>query len=106
MDNYTPVNNFHVITTSAQAEGAIEGSHSDYKLKSAVSTNFKYSRFERAFDDKCAARDMSKLRGTSIAYASSGKNEQVRTPRLHTLRNRQKCSYTITRLYRSECFCV
>ena len=106
VDNYTPVNNFHVITTSAQAEGAIEGSHSDYKLKSAVSTNFKYSRFERAFDDKCAARDMSKLRGTRVAYASSGKNEQVRTPRLHTLRNRQKCSYTITRLYRSECFCV
>jgi hypothetical protein len=77
VDNYTPVNNFHVITTSAQAEGAIEGSHSDYKLKSAVSTNFKYSRFERAFDDKCAARDMSKLRGTRVSYASSGKNEQA-----------------------------
>ena len=99
VDNYTPVNpNIPVITTSAQAEGAIEGSHSDYKLTSAVSTDFKYTRFGRAFDDKCAARDVAKLRGTRVAYASSGKTEQVRTPRLYILSRKQKCSYTITRL--------
>jgi len=34
------------MTTSAQAEGAIEGVHSEYKLSNAFSTDFKYSRFD------------------------------------------------------------
>ena len=33
------------MTTSAQAEGAIEGVHTDYKLESIFSTDFKYSRY-------------------------------------------------------------
>ena len=33
-------------TTSAQAEGAIEGVYTDYRLKYPSSTNFTYSRFD------------------------------------------------------------
>ena len=33
------------MTTSAQAEGAIEGVHTDYKLRSALSTDFKFTRY-------------------------------------------------------------
>jgi len=33
------------LTTSAQAEGAIDGVHTDYKLPNAWSTDFTYSRF-------------------------------------------------------------
>lgn len=35
------------LTTSAQAEGAIDGVYTDYKLGSVLSTAFAYSRFER-----------------------------------------------------------
>ena len=34
-------------TTSAQAEGAIEGVYTDYRLKYTSSTNFTYSRFDK-----------------------------------------------------------
>jgi len=34
-------------TTSAQAEGAIDGMYTDYKLSSHISTEFKYSRFNQ-----------------------------------------------------------
>ena len=36
------------ITTSAQAEGAIEGVYTDYRLENMWATNFKYSAFEKA----------------------------------------------------------
>jgi len=36
------------LTTSAQAEGAIEGVHTDYKVNGRWSTDFAFSRFERA----------------------------------------------------------
>ena len=35
------------MTTSAQAEGAIEGVYTDYKLANVFSTRFKFSRYER-----------------------------------------------------------
>jgi len=41
-DNYTAA----VVTTTAQAEGAIEGVYTDYMLASPHDTEFKYSRFE------------------------------------------------------------
>ena len=34
------------MTTAAQAEGAIDGVHTDYKLVSPFSTNFSFSRFD------------------------------------------------------------
>ena len=36
------------MTTNAQAEGAIDGVHTDYKLASASSTDFKFSTFHQA----------------------------------------------------------
>ncbi len=42
-DGYLPP-----LTTSAQAEGAIEGVHSDYRLVHAYDTDFKFSRYSRA----------------------------------------------------------
>jgi len=51
-------------TTTAQAEGAIEGSWEEYIVPSKFSTEFKYSRFGLA---KAAPRDVSKLTGTKKA---------------------------------------
>ena len=47
-------------TTTAQAEGAIEGAHSDYLMESPFATAYKYSRFN---DEGAAARDIRKLAG-------------------------------------------
>jgi len=47
-------------TTSAQAEGAIEGVWVDYKLASPFSTDFKYSRFDAL---SAKPRDVKKLSG-------------------------------------------
>jgi len=41
-DGYLPP-----MTTSAQAEGAIEGVYTDYKLPTPLSTNFKFSQYAR-----------------------------------------------------------
>jgi len=47
-------------TTTAQAEGAIEGIHSDYLMESPFATAYKYTRF----NNKAAkARDIRKLAG-------------------------------------------
>ena len=35
------------MTTSAQAEGAIEGVYTDYKLTGQLSTDFAFSRYSR-----------------------------------------------------------
>jgi len=62
-------------TTTAQAEGAIEGSWEDYIVSSKFSTDFKYSRFGLA---KAAPRDVSKLTGTKKAMedAAVGASDQ------------------------------
>jgi len=49
------------LTTRAMAEGAIEGSASDYRVADAYTTAFRYSRFERSASSTCSARDVSKL---------------------------------------------
>lgn len=49
-----------VTTTKAQAEGAIEGTWTDYKMASKFSTSFKYGRFDAV---SAKHRDVSKLTG-------------------------------------------
>merc|ERR1712226_992571 len=48
-------------TTSAQAEGAIEGTWEDYIMADKFSTDFKFARFGLA---QAAPRDVSKLTGS------------------------------------------
>merc|ERR1712060_103524 len=61
-----------ITTTTAQAEGAIEGTWRDYKMESAFATDFKFSRF-----DSVAARprDVSKLTGRKHPFMPSGKRQ-------------------------------
>jgi len=61
-------------TTTAQAEGAIEGTWVDYKLASPFSTDFKFSRF-----DALAAkpRDVKKLRGELTIASSLSQHDLV-----------------------------
>lgn len=48
------------VTTSAMAEGAIEGEPSDYEVSSAFDTDFKFSRFDAT---SATPRDVTKLSG-------------------------------------------
>jgi len=66
------------VTTTAMAEGAIEGSANDYALSNAFDVDFKYSRFAKVSGDVCAPRDVSKLnglkglaKGNSVAASTS-----------------------------------
>merc|ERR1712060_772921 len=62
-------------TTKAQAEGAIEGTWTDYKMESKFATAFKYTRFDSA---SATHRDVSKLTGIKHAAAkSSGKASSI-----------------------------
>ena len=73
-DDYTnPVE----VTTTAMAEGAIEGSAADYALSGAFDTGFKYSRFARMRRDECAPRDVSKL--TGFKGLAKGNTEAIST---------------------------
>ena len=67
VDDYTG----DVVTTKAMAEGAIEGAHSDYKMASAFSTTFKYSRFDKT---SAKPRDVSKLSGKRVGKDSKRHN--------------------------------
>merc|ERR1712083_947243 len=58
-----------VSTTKAQAEGAIEGTWTDYKMESKFSTSFKYTRFDSV---SAPHRDPSKLSGI---HHAAGKSE-------------------------------
>jgi hypothetical protein len=51
MDLYPPLNEPGEFTTSAMAQGAIEGAAMDYEVSSPFSTTFKYSRFDSPFID-------------------------------------------------------
>jgi hypothetical protein len=55
------------MTTSAQAEGAIEGTHAEYKLPSAFSTTFRYSRFERMPEPHAALKGPVSKRSASTS---------------------------------------
>ena len=63
-DDYTA--NPAEMTTSAMAEGAIEGVAADYKMTGKLSTEFKYGRFDAI---KAQARDVSKLTGKKSTVA-------------------------------------
>merc|ERR1712039_1103457 len=56
-------------TTKAQAEGAIEGTWTDYKMESKFATTFKYTRFDAT---SAKHRDVSKLAGARHASSQSG----------------------------------
>lgn len=56
------------VTTTAQAEGAIEGSMRDYKMESPYATGFKYSRFGAA---SAKHRDVGLLSGLKRKRAPS-----------------------------------
>lgn len=62
-DDYTYRADRPVITTHANAEGAIEGNASHYELRAAYDLSFRYSRFHRALSDRCAPRNVSALLG-------------------------------------------
>jgi len=57
------------MTTSAMAEGALEGQASDYKMASRFATDFKFSRFGAI---KASPRDITKLSGAKHAAAVKG----------------------------------
>jgi len=59
------------VTTTAMAEGAIEGSANEYTVSGPFDTGFKYSRFARVASDECAPRDVSKL---NVAKAPAAKD--------------------------------
>ena len=48
------------MTTSAQAEGAIEGVYTDYKLSTPTSTNFKFSHFDHIPAARMGGKGMRK----------------------------------------------
>lgn len=56
LDDYGPAE----VTTSAMAEGAIEGTAADYKMTTEYATEFKYTRFDAT---QAKPRDVSKLTG-------------------------------------------
>tara|TARA_B100000787_G_scaffold137529_1_gene106379 strand:+ start:506 stop:1351 length:846 start_codon:yes stop_codon:yes gene_type:complete len=75
-DDYTYDATRPVVTTRAQAEGAIEGVASDYRLRSQFEVEFVFGRFNRTDSDRCAARDVASLTGrkrhrTALLYAGS-----------------------------------
>merc|ERR1712087_896816 len=55
-------------STKAQAEGAIEGTWTDYKMQSKFATDFKYARFDVS---SAKHRDVSKLTGKKHAAGKS-----------------------------------
>ena len=59
-------------TTKAQAEGAIEGTVSDYQMEDAFATEFKYSRFNGV---PAPHRDVSKL--TGVKHAGKAKTARA-----------------------------
>lgn len=63
-DSYVYNASHPVITTSAQAEGAIEGDVHDYQLTTATATDFKFSRFHKSDDSECTPRNHTLLTGT------------------------------------------
>lgn len=64
--------NLKYIKTSAQAEGAIEGSYTRYILKHANDVNFKYQRFWKRVNEHCPPRNTSTLNGQRIVHEHVG----------------------------------
>lgn len=74
-DGYLPP-----LTTSAQAEGAIDGVHTDYKLDHVLSTTFRYSRFDESAAQPLASAQDHRVATTSewdgVAGSESLKRQQ------------------------------
>jgi len=70
VDGKVDVRNGDEITTSAQAEGAIEGVYTDYEIDAAnpFGTHFKYSRFDAT---AAKPRDVSKLTGVKTNHTEA-----------------------------------
>jgi hypothetical protein len=69
-DNYGSAadrSGFKDFTTSAQAEGAIEGVYTDYMTSSPFSTVFKYARFDVDKTKPIAPRSVNNLMGVKTA---------------------------------------
>ena len=62
-DNYEYNRTHPIVTTKAQAEGAIEGIARDYKIADKFNTSFAFTRFLAKRSDVCAVRDVHKLTG-------------------------------------------
>lgn len=62
-DNYEYNRTHPIVTTKAQAEGAIEGIARDYKIADKFNTSFAFTRFLAKRSDVCAVRDVYKLTG-------------------------------------------
>jgi len=62
------------ITTSAMAEGAIEGVPTDYQISSPYETRYKYSRFDAV--PRKSALDMAKRAYTTVVRAIAGSGER------------------------------
>ena len=60
--------NLNYIQTSAQAEGAIEGTFKRYLLKHANDVNFKYQRFWKRANEICPPRNSSLLTGKRVFH--------------------------------------
>jgi hypothetical protein len=75
-DDYTYNASHPVVTTSAMAEGAIEGSADEYALSGPHDPVFKYTRFHKGIEDSCPPRDVSKLSGrkTQPLHAEFGES--------------------------------
>lgn len=65
------------MTTKAMAEGAIEGTASDYKMLNKFTTAFKYGRFDAT---KAGPRDVSKLTGKKTLVKKVGHGVAGATP--------------------------
>lgn len=72
LDDYTYNGSNPVITTAAMAEGAIEGSATDYVLQHPFETHFRYDRFHHRLSDTCPPRDTRRLSGPRSRRTVSG----------------------------------
>lgn len=70
IDNYYSVPKGATFTTTAQAEGAIEGRYTDYLLSNPFATSFRYSRFDAVAP--MPPRNVSALSGSRSPRATKG----------------------------------
>ena len=73
VDQYPPLEVPSEFTTAAMAEGAIEGSASDYQVASPYATGFAFSRFNAAERSRTVA-------SSSTASTDTGSESVLKTP--------------------------
>ena len=95
-DGYLPA-----MTTSAQAEGAIDGVYTDYKLEHALSTAFAYSRFESVAQPREGPQ--STRSASTTEWDGLAGSELLKRQQEGLTRHKQEVSEPGRRL--SECVC-